>query len=789
MRHTIESLVEKARLEREIAINGFRRNPSGWAYCKRHSRIADRLVIGLYRLACESANDPGIAVVATGGYGRKELAPRSDIDITFIAPEGGENESEQIVRELFRLIFDAFSALDWPVGYSYRLMSDCPALDSKTRSGLLDARPIVGSKETFARFSEVFFESFPVADFLIEKIEERDSMRKQWHDTPRVVEFHVREGAGGLRDLQAANWMAKALGRRQFAEEPEAVERLLTIRNALHISAGRKLDVLARTRIGDVASLIREDAESVVAGLIGAGEVLDSVWKRAVERVRGSEFSVSLGVIAGGGVCKVTPKATLAEATIGVCRAIRLGLKVASAPVLSEAGDIARTVGWFTRGSRELRALDQCGLLSTLLPELEACMRLPSNDSVHRYSVGEHTLRVIESLDHSRSSGRDEGVWSEVSNPRPLILAALLHDVGKVDQSAPHSETGAGIAEEVCRRLGVSDDERSTTVWLVLHHLDLVHIARTHDLAHPSTYRKLVKDCERADRLAMLFLLTLADTESVGPGVLTPQLEASLRELYSRARELIGVEAIPDDPAVFRSEAERRLRAGVQGDIEELLRTMPTHYLLATPTELFPLHADYIKRASEGETIVQFQHDPDAKTTEVTICTRDLPAPGLLSRIFGIIYALDISVHAARAASTETKDSIALDTITVSFQGKPLPVGLCRVLSSELKKRLGSSQEVDEFLWSHGKDPNRLQTMLTHTYHEGRPGILEFQTPPGRGMPYRVAKMLAGLGWNVHHARMGVYADKAVARFYLELPGGRQLPAKQVEKAFGKRGR
>lgn len=784
----VSANIAAAIADRQRAISEFHARPSGRAFCRTLSGIADKLLRALLLSARAAEEDPGIAVVATGGYGRRELAPCSDIDITFIPPRGRETESEQIVRALFRLVVDSFSEMDWPVGYAFRLPSDCFGLDSKTRSGLMDARLVAGSKDTFVEFLTEFDASFPVADFLIEKIEERDSMRTQWHDTPRVVEFHLREGSGGLRDAHAAKWLSKALGRRLCGDARDAVQQLLLTRNALHIVAGKKQDVLSRARLGDVAQLLGLGADQLVSLVIGAGEELARMWETAKVGAKNSRFLLSSGVEAVGGDCRVSDEARLDEAIIGVCRAARLGLRIVRGKDVKRGGsniDLAKTVGWFTRGAMEVRALDRAGLVAELIPELQRCMQLPSNDSLHRFSVGEHTLRVVEALDSMRTSGIGNEAWHEVTNSRPLMLAALLHDVGKIDTAAPHSVTGARISEEVCERLGVSGDEQETVVWLVSNHLMMAHMARTHDLAHPSTYSELLQDCDRADRLAMLYLLTIADTSCVGPGVLTPHMEASIKELYSRARGMIGGETIPDDPALFRSEAERRLRSVTREEVESLLREMPTHYLLATPADLFLLHADYIRRAANGETIVQFQHNVEAHTTDVTICTRDLPEPGLLSRIFGVIYALDVSVHAARAASTQSRDPIALDVITVSYQGNTLPNALCRLLASELQKRLSNLEAIDELLKTHGKDPSRSQTMLTYKFYEGSPGILEVQTPTGRGMPYRVAKLLAGFGWNIHVARIGVYADRAVARFYMELAGGGKLSEKEVEQRLG----
>jgi UTP:GlnB (protein PII) uridylyltransferase len=209
---------------------------------------------------------------------------------------------------------------------------------------------------------------------------------------------------------------------------------------------------------------------------------------------------------------------------------------------------------------------------------------------------------------------------------------------------------------------------------------------------------------------------------------------------------------------------------------------MPTHYLLATPWEHFALHAEYVRQAKRGETTVVFQHRRDDHITDITICTPDLPQPGLLSQILGIIYALDITIHEARAASTREPQPIALDVISTSYQGHCLPENLCRILSRELKTRLGNAQAVNAWIREKGKDPERRQEMLTYRFHEGNPAILDIETPLGRGMPYRVTKMLASLGWNVEVARIGQWAGRAVARFYVSSPKNKALTRREVQR-------
>lgn len=782
-----QALLERAREMRARLLQQLTASPSGRKWCQLHTRFADRVVRTIYEEATQQlARKPAVAVVATGGYGRRELAPYSDIDITFIPLDERDEATEQAVRAMFKLLVDVFGALDWPVGYAYRLAADCPTLDPVTRSGLEDARLICGDAGSFRAFTDAFQKSFPTAEFLESKIKEREEARRRWNETPRVTEPNLRDGAGGLRDYHTACWIARPLGLAKPRQDRNSAEFLLCVRNLAHAVVGRKQDVFIRTRHAEVARLLNFSSDELFDLLIGALEANEVVWNSTVEAALRSNFELAPGVRASKGRCVVERSATISDAVVGVSRAAALGLRVEPVVVGNRVGDAPRIVEHLVSGGSRLRALDATRLLDRVLPEYAECRRLVSDDNVHRYTVGEHTLRVIEKLESLLTDPAYDAPAADVSNPRPLFLGALLHDLGKSDSAESHASAGAALARKVCDRLGVVGEEADSVVWLVREHLTLAAIARTHDLAQPDTTRETVKLCQRPERLSMLYLLTCADTQAVSPETWTPLLAGALHELWERTRHSMGSPSAAEDPALYRSQALRRLKASDQEDVavSALLDSMPTHYLLSTPLTMFPLHADYVRRARKGELTVAFAHNAEQRTTEITICRRDLPRPGLLSRILGVIYSHDITLHGVRAASTKESRPVALDVATVSFHGQCLPTGLCRTLTAEFRACLSSEARLSALLRRHGKDPSRRQAVLSHRFSQGDLGVLEIETPLGRGMPYRVSKMLAALGWNVHVAKIGQWAGRATARFYIEGRNGERLTPAEVRAAF-----
>ena len=189
----------------------------GLAIARMHSDLVDSVVHRMLAISSEKAQlvfkapAPPISVVATGGYGRRQLSPHSDIDITFIPHHDGDPAADRVIKEMFSQLMRVFMDLcGMEVGYAYRLMEDCGRLDHQTCTGLLDGRLVAGSERIFIQFEQEFLTNFNPADFIFTKLQERRMLRDKCGLTPRVVEPNLKEGPGGLRDIQTAIWLTQA---------------------------------------------------------------------------------------------------------------------------------------------------------------------------------------------------------------------------------------------------------------------------------------------------------------------------------------------------------------------------------------------------------------------------------------------------------------------------------------------------------------------------------------------------------------------------------------------------
>ncbi|MCH8978631.1 MAG: hypothetical protein IH945_05235, partial [Armatimonadetes bacterium] len=279
---------------REALLAELRRQPCGLEWCDRHTAIADDVIRGLYaRLLTEMDEVPAVAIVATGGYGRRELAPWSDIDLTLVPLDESHPGLDPAIKWLFRNIHDAFvEQLGLKVGYALRFAADAPGLDAKTHSGLLDSRVVVGSHEAYERLMLSFWDSLPVSEFIIAKIDERRSETGRTNDTPLAVQPDLKTGSGGLRSFQAANWIRAAIGER-MARPGRPYDTVTKFRNLLHLAAGRAFDQLTYAKRQELADMTGADPFALGSEVASALECLESEYSRSIDRLQEARFSLA----------------------------------------------------------------------------------------------------------------------------------------------------------------------------------------------------------------------------------------------------------------------------------------------------------------------------------------------------------------------------------------------------------------------------------------------------------------------------------------------------------------
>lgn len=777
--HSISELGERRLrlIDRLLAL------PEGLAWCEEHTSLVDAVVVAV-------ADELGtalrqVAIVAVGGYGRRELSPYSDVDLTLIPSDENAPVLDEAVRAFFRDLHHALGTiLRLEVGYAYRLISDAPGLDAKTRTGLMDARLIAGAPGLLRALQDGLEESLAPGEFILEKVEERGRMLAKTNDTPLVVEPHLKEGAGGLRCFHCSNWIRVAIGERE--SRPDAsYDAVVRMRNLLHATTGKRADELTRSRQAPIAEALNTDPMAMMGRHAEHAVAVHARYIGSLETIREARFRLSRGCLAIAGEARWLAGADLGDAAVGVAVATRLGLRVSDlSPASSGEVNGASAAFALTQGERTIRNIDRAGLLDPLLPELAACRTAMPQDTIHEFTVFEHSIRVVRAVERLPSDSFLGRLRDGLHDAEALYLAALLHDVAKPISEPDHAELGSVVARRIAESWGLSPRIAEAVEWLVAHHLVVSHTMRFRDPAEPATARELADLAGELDRLNMLCLLTYADVSAIGTDIWTPSQQILLEELHGRAAALL-TDAESPSPGVHRARLRRELSAAPASpaEIEDFVSGLPAHYLNSMSFDQVRLHMAMVQRARQGEPILDLTSRPEIGASDLTVCCRD--TPGLLNQILGAVYAHDLRVQSIRACTTG--DSIAVDAFSINLNGRPVPAATASELLTSLGRILSRETTVEEVLHAHGKDPNLDQRVLSYRYIEGTPGILEVRAPRARGLPYRLARLVAQRGWNIHSARLGQWADNASAALYLTKGDGSELYGAEVESAMAPR--
>lgn len=735
----------------------------------------------MVRSICDGAGvAPLVDVVATGGYGREELSPWSDIDITIIPHREEVTGLDQAVRAIFRGLEAQFrTTLGMKIGYALRHVSDLPGIDVPTRTGLLDSRLIWGTGEGLAQVQSHLMDAIWPGQFAEAKLQERGEQLAQYGSTPLRVEPHLKFGAGGLRCIHTAQWLRQILG--ASPEPTEGHEDLLKIRNLVHRQAGKARDEFSRSMQGAIAEQTGVPMFEIVEHLAGVRDHVHSEYLRVVRSLKKWSFAVSTRTRAEGGRLMIDPGARVSEAALAFSIGGKLGLSLPDQVEFKNTppDEPREVLTAIATGGDFLRQADATGLLAALAPELAATRYLMPRDGSHDYTVFEHTLRAVENLD-TLPAGFLTDCYQSIKDPAVLVLALLLHDAGKIDSTRPHSDSGADLARQAVTRWSMKGSEAEDIPWLVQEHLTMALFLRMRDIHHPETIADFTRVVTTLERLQMLTVLTYADIRAVNAEAWNPIQEEMLRELYLRAHATLesGIPRL-DDPDHYRRRAQRHSPHVDDALVEAFLDSMPAHYMAVISPEAVGEHALLTEAARQGETSVMYEGSRERASVRIWVCSPD--SPRLLNRILGVLYALDLSLIALHAHTAKGEQPVALDFFTVSFGGKSVPKATAAQACQWIEDVLTGRRSVDDLLRQCGKDPDRRQEIFRYQLVGGDPSILEFQVPRGRGMAFRLSRLIADAGWNIVAARVGQWAGQGAAAFYVTDADGRPLTAGRVQ--------
>ncbi|MEW6036922.1 MAG: [protein-PII] uridylyltransferase [Pseudomonadota bacterium] len=549
-----------------------------------------------------------VALVAVGGYGRGEQLPHSDVDLLVLLDDAAQPSRQQDLSDFLRFLWD----VGLKPSHSVRSPAECAEearADQTVITNLLEARVLAGSEALWETVrSEITPERmWCSAAFFEAKMAEQRIRYAKYHNTAYNLEPNVKEGPGGLRDIQLIGWIIRRHSNAQelhdlvaygwltgaeYRELKEAREFLWRIRFALHTLTGRCEDRLLFDYQSELAGLFgyrgdtsnevvegfMQDYFRTVTGVERLNELLLQLFNEAVLH-REEEFSPTpvnahfqavndYLEAAHPEVFRERPLALLEvflilqkNSTLEGVRAATIRLIRQHIYLIDDAfrNDpeacrlfmaILRQPGGVTH---QLRRMNRYGVLAAYLPEFGRVVGRMQYDLFHVYTVDEHTLFVVRNLRRfaleafQHESPLCYELFPLIEKPELLYIAALMHDIGK-GSGGDHSEVGETIAEEFCRRHQLGTRETQLVKWLVRHHLVMSMTAQRKDLSDPEVIHEFARIVRNQNTLNHLYLLTVADIRATNPSLWNSWKGALLQELYTSTSWTLrrGLDTPPD---------------------------------------------------------------------------------------------------------------------------------------------------------------------------------------------------------------------------------------------------
>ena len=700
---------------------------------------------------------PGVALVAVGGLGRREPAPYSDLDLLLVH-SGRSSDVAEVADRIWYPVWDTGIGLD----HSVRTVEQAVAVakeDLKAALGLLYARHVAGDPALTGRLRDTVLESWR-SDAVRRLPELLAAVRERWvahGEAAFLLEPQLKESRGGLRDVHALQALAAA----QLADWPSgavgtAYGLLLDVRGELHRRAGRALDRLVAQEQQGIAEALgyAGDADLLRAVSEAARTVaftVDTAWRRVEAelsarrtrwrgRRRGPDRRpLADGVVEQDGevvlardadpwadpvlVLRAAAAAARSNRPLAPFALSRLATESAMLPEPWPAAAREAFVAVLAAGRPAipvLEALDQVGVLVSLIPEWERVRFLPQRNPIHRYTVDRHLMET---------AAQATELVRHVARPDLLLIGAFLHDIGK-GSPGDHSVAGAGLARRIATRMGFPPEDVECVQAMVRHHLLLPDAATHRDLTDPATVRAVVDAVSgSAGLLELLQALTEADSRATGTGVWTDWKAELVFDLVRRvARALAG----------------------------------------APPPARTPLPAALAELARVGEIAIQVSGD------RVVAVVPD--APGLLSRAAGVLalHALDV-----RSADVSVLAGSGIMTFTVAPRfGRPpdpalLSADLRRAVAGQL--RLAERIAVREASYPPGANPAPPPRILWLDDAATDATVLELRAADTVGLLYRVTAALERFGLDIRSARAETLGTAVVDAFYLVGPDGKPV--------------
>jgi [protein-PII] uridylyltransferase len=775
------------------------------------------------------------AWIALGQYGSEDLGPFSPVELLILERPAAKSEARSKLEQISKVIRSVGFEVELAV-LSFKQCLQRAQSNFAFGLSLLSGRRVVGS-ESVAQDLIQRFKLGQLRNPLVyfhELAELLKATHQQHGDSTYLLESNLDLGSGGLLDcralLRSINLFvgsenvdrilaAGIMTAMEWAHLEAARQHLMKARNHLHWLAGKPEGLLSHERTSSVADFFgcrdthfRKAIELFLQRTLRHRRHVTMLLNRYLERTRAKLAGkaepfkapyLKLAPAAGSGREEQSPERWMKlfhfsqgppmVMTDDLKASIRSNLpkweikSFNTAAMHEQFRAILKNKG---KVAPALRMMRELGFLSKYLPEFGRLDCLSESDGVHKYSVDEHTLMAIDTLDQIANSSDPslhdfQRVLDQVVDPSLIYLALLLHDTGK-GRGPGHAARSERLAARALHRMNFSEESRDKMLLLVQEHLLLGHVSQRRDIDDPLIVQEVSDTVETADNLNMLLLLTYADLCSMGEHVWSERKQFLLWSLYFKVfdRLMFGDEISQPEHAQVAATQQKVLELlGREFDVDKALKHflfLPERYALYTPLTQILSHIRLCERLQDRPVATEWVPHPHAGYTQLNLTTRDLP--GRFAEIAGCLAANGLSILSAQLNTRD--DGIVIDTFQVSdAKGHA-------IIDAEDWSR------VDRLLAAVIAGERKLATVLEDGFRPPSTGqssssmlprvridndisnhstVIEVQTEDRLGLGYHIAKTLADLGLNILSAKLATEKNHAFDVFYVQTHAGEKV--------------
>ncbi|MEI6629222.1 MAG: [protein-PII] uridylyltransferase [Actinomycetota bacterium] len=728
----------------------------GGALCEALSDATDDFLRALYAEATKQLkNTDDVALIAVGGYGRRELAPFSDLDVLLV--HRGVKNIDEIASLMWYPIWDAGLKLGHAVRTPKETLQIC-ATDLDTATALVTARHLAGSEllaqEVIRSARDAWRQRGRT--WLVTLHERMQERYVTSGEVAFLLEPNIKEGLGGLRDIHALWWAVEA-GLVLTSQDADALkkcnETLLQVRVALHQHTNRVGDVLhLEEQIPVAAALEYANDDALMSAIAVAGQqvawISDEAWSQLDPPASASAVpqGIASGVALVNGeirladdidpaddptlVLRVATAAARHRARIDRDSLNRLGERTQVWPDPWPAGASDDLVALLLEGDAAIavfEALDQRNLIVKVLPEWEPNRSRPQRNAYHRYTVDRHLWQTVANA---------AALADRVSRPDLLVLGALFHDIGK-GYPGDHTEVGVKMFATIGVRMGLSAEDIDIVTMLIQHHLLLPDIATRRDLSDDATLTMVAETVKTTLVLELLHALTEADSLATGSSAWGSWKAGLVTMLVDRVSHVLG-----------------------GGDVQEVM------------WRLFP-DAGVLEMMSAQK--IEVRTTPD----QITVVSPD--RPGTFSRVAGVMALHGLDVLGAEAHSDEQGMAASEFRVVPPTYGpiewQPIIADVTRVLKGELALDARLAERVATYRAPRATTasaPAPLRVRIDNAASSNAT-VIEIHAPDQLGILHRMTKALADCGLDIRHARVQTLGNEVVDTFYVRTANGTKV--------------